>query len=334
MNPKVSIVVLNYNGRRLLEQFLPSVVSSKYPNYEVILVDNDSKDNSVEFVKTNYPQIKIIQNAANIGIPAGYNAGTNEATGKYILWTANDIEFTPDVLSHLVERCESDDRIGICTTRMYKVNNRGEVDNMGATIDFLGFPSIRTRHAVDCNVFASCGGSLFIRKELVDEVGGLDSAYFTLNDDIDFSWRVRLAGYRVVVEPQARLYHLGDVTLDAMFNRAQKRYFSERNTLRTLLKNYSLGYLLFILPIYFVLLFMEMVFFLLMGKPRIAMSGIFAIRWNMKHFKGTLERRRIVQELRVIDDYEIWRIAQHIPKKIRMFFDFIFNHKNWRGYFK
>lgn len=344
-HPLVSVVNVTWNGKEFLQAHLPSLKNLKYSNYEVIIVDNASTDGSVEFVRNNYPEFKIIQNKENLGTAEGSNVAVNVAKGKYIFWVSNDMEFDPSILDYLVKRCEENNSIGICTVKMRRIKNGRlirEIDSVGADVDIFGFPASRGINKPDngqydypTDLFFSFGGAMFIRKKVLEEIGGYDSDYFTLGDDIDLSWRVHLAGYRVVAEPKALLYHRVSATLETTHSRAQKRYLSERNTLRTLLKNYSKGYLIFILPLYFSILLLEVCFFIIVGKPSIAKAGINAVVWNIKHFRDTLEKRRRAQNLRKVKDGDIWKLMLKRSDKIRIFFDYLFNRKaeHWSGYF-
>lgn len=343
--PLVSVVNVTWNGRLLLEKHLPSLKNLRYQNYEVIIVDNGSADGSVDFVKKNYPEFKIIANKENLGTAEGSNVAIKDTKGKYIFWVSNDMEFDPYILDHLVSRCESDENIGICTVKMLRIKNEkltNEIDSVGAELDIFGFPISRGINEQDkgqydkcADVFFSFGGAMFIRKDVLDIVGGYDPDYLTLADDIDLSWRVHLAGYRIVAEPKAFLYHRVSATLGKSHNRAQKRYISERNTLRTLLKNYSISTLLLILPFYFFILFLEMIFFVIMRKFKIAGSALRAVGWNITHFGNTLKKRKKVQVFRKTNDVILIRKMQKTPEKIRIFFDFLKNRKTdtWKSYF-
>ena len=343
--PLVSVVNVTWNGRELLEKYLPSLRNLNYPNYEVIIVDNASTDSSVEFVRKKYPEFKIIVNKVNLGTAEGSNVAINEAKGEYIFWVSNDMKFDPFILDHLVARCESDKIIGICTGKMLRIKDGmlvKEIDSVGANIDIFGFPASRGSNEKDkgqydyfTDVFFSFGGAMFIKKDILSVIGDYDSDYFTLTDDIDLSWRAHLAGYRVVVEPKAFLYHRVSATLSKTHNRAQKRYLSERNTLRMLLKNYSLGYLFWILPGYFVILTAEIIFFLAMRKFEIAKHVCKAILWNMNNINRTLEKRKKAQDFRKVQDFVLVKMMLKRSKKIKIFFDFIFNRKadRWANYF-
>lgn len=343
--PLVSIVNVTWNGKEFLKKYLPSFNNLNYPNYEVIIVDNASSDGSVDFVKKEYPEFKIIENQTNLGTAQGSNVAIEKARGKYIFWVSNDMELDAYILDHLVAVCESDANIGICTVKMLRLKDEkhtDEIDSLGADLDIFGFPASRGINQKDIGqynhskeVFFSFGGAMFIRKKLLSLVGSFDPDYLTLADDIDLSWRVHLAGFKVVVEPKAYLYHRVSATLSKTHNRAQKRYLSERNTLRTLLKNYSLGYLFFILPGYLLVLLLEIIFFTLIAKFDIANSGVKAVRWNVGNFKDTLAKRKKVQIFRKVNDSKIIGMMLKRSEKLRLFFDFIFNRKaeRWANYF-
>ena len=344
-SPLVSVVNVTWNGKEFLKKHLPSLKNLKYPNYEVIIVDNASTDGSVDFVRENYPEFEIIQNKTNLGTAEGSNVAIAQAKGEYIFWVSNDMEFDSHILDHLVARCQSDETIGICTVKMLRIKNEqfiDEIDSVGANLDILGFPVSRGINEKDSgqydqatDVFFSFGGAMFIRKSLLLVIGGFDSDYLTLADDIDLSWRVHLAGFRVVVEPKAYLYHRVSATLSKTHNRSQKRYISERNTFRTLLKNYSFLYLVLILPSYLTILLFEAMFFLLVGKIKIATSGPKALLWNILHFRDTLVLRRKVQSFRKVGDSVIVAKMFKRFEKIRLFFDFIVYSKSdrWINYF-
>lgn len=343
--PLVSIVNVTWNGQGLLEKYLPSVKNLNYPNYEVIIVDNASTDESTELVQEKYPEFKIIRNKTNLGTAEGSNVAIDKAKGKYLFWISNDMELDPFILNHLVNRCELDSNIGICTVKMLRIKEEkltNEIDSVGAAIDIFGFPASQGINEKDnrqydyfTEVFFSFGGAMFIRKDLLSLVGRFDSDYFTLADDIDLCWRMHLVGFKVTVEPKAYLYHRVSATLSKSHNRAAKRYLSERNTLRTLLKNYSLGYLFLILPAYLIILLLEITFFILMRKFDIANSGLKTLKWNLKNLGDTLYKRRKIQSIRKVNDSKIVSMMLKRSEKLRLFFDFVFNRKaeRWSNYF-
>ena len=343
--PLVSIVLVTWNGETLLQKHLNSVLSMDYPNKEVIIVDNGSHDNSVEYLKQHHPAIKVIALPENLGTAEGSNVALPHCSGKYVFWISNDMEFESDLLTLLIDEIESDETVGVCTVKMRRLIDGKKtdiIDSVGASVDLLGFPSAvgieqedRGQHDQVREVFFSFGGALLIRKELTDSGIVYDPDFLTLTDDIDLCWRVRLRGYKVKVVPQAILYHRVSATLSKSHNRAEKRFISERNTMRTLLKNYSFLSLLFLFPLYLALLIGESLFFLAIGKIRMATSNLRAVLWNAKRIGGTLRLRHETQRSRRVSDFEIFKHMDYKSEKIRLFVDFLSNRTapRWKNYF-
>ncbi len=344
--PLISVVIVTYKGRDLLERFFPSVAGLSYPHLEFIVVDNDSRDGSVDFLRTRYPLVKIVEAGHNYGTAQGSNIGAGQARGEYIFFISNDMSFDPDMLTRLAGHLQSDPTIGICTCKMRRITDTGMklqiIDSVGSDIDVFGFPAARGINSVDrgqwdyfSDVFFAFGGALLIRKKLFEEAGGYDPDFFTLADDIDLSWRVRLLGYRVVADPAAVLYHRVSATLGSRFGRSQKRFWSERNTLRMLLKNYSAASLLVVLPAYLILLSSEMIFFLILGKLSIAGAEAKALGWNAAHILQTLRLRKDIQRKRRVGDGRVFRCLRKTSFKIIILWDYLrnFSQPSWRAYF-
>lgn len=343
--PLVSIVLVNWNGEELLKEHFQTVVGIEYKNKEIILVDNGSKDNSVRFIKKNYPTVKIIKNDVNLGTAEGSNVAIPYCKGKYLFWISNDMDFDPKILSHLVSVAEEDKTVGICTAKMRRLvdgKKTNILDSVGSSIDIFGFPSAVGIEEEDNgqydeirDVFFSFGGALFIRTGLVRDGTVYDESFLTLTDDIDLCWRVRLLGYKVKVAPDALLYHRVSATLSKSHNRAEKRFISERNTIRMLLKNYSLMSLSFILPLFIILMALESCFFLIIGKFQLSKSNLRALIWNIKRISETYYFRQKVQNSRVVPDNDIFKMMDKKSEKLHLFFDFVRNSNatRWKSYF-
>lgn len=157
---------------------------------------------------------------------------------------------------------------------------------------------------------------MLVRKRLYEELRGFDAAFFTLADDIDLSWRCRLLGYRVVVNPRAVLHHRVSATLATKFKREWCRYLAERNTCRMLLKNYSAVNLVWVMPCYFLILLAEVSFFVVTFRRRMARAVVKAIAWNIRHLSETLRERRYAQSLRRCPDRIVMRYMHRKSAKI------------------
>lgn len=344
--PHCRIVILNYNGQPLLKRFLPSVVQLDYPNFDVYVVDNASRDDSVSFLRSKYPDIKVIVNRENFGTAAGYNVALPAKNSEYILCLSNDMELDPLLLKRMIKTAKSSEKIGICTCKNRRLTVEGEklntIDNVGGDLDFLGFPYPRGHNEADegqlddtHEVFFSFGGAMLIKGDVIRKIGGNDPAFFTLTDDIDLSWRARLVGFEVVAEPSALLYHRVSATLGSIFGRGQRRFLSERNTLRMLLKNYSTSTLFNIIPLYLGMTTSEVFLFVVLRKFSLVKAYLKAISWNLTNFRETWSQHVLIQEIRTISDKEIRKIMYPKSYKVRIFKEFITRRKNasWVAFF-
>ena len=345
-SPLCSVIIINYNGKDLLARFLPSIERLDYKNYEVIIVDNASTDDSKSFVKNNYPHFKLVESPQNLGTAEGSNIGIPYAKGDYILWLSNDMEVDPLLLRRLIETAESSPEIGICTCKMRRLMPDAKktdiIDRIGGDVDIFGFPSARGINEKDrgqldrvTEVFFSFGGAMLIKQEIIDKIGAYDPTFFTLTDDIDLCWRARLAGYKVVAQPKALLYHRVSATIET-FRRSRTRYLSERNTLRAILKNYSTFTLIKILPQYFALLIAEMGFMFMIRSPPLVLSGIKAIVWNLINFRDTWSWHEKNQNFRVISDKDIQKSMHKKPFKIKIFKEYLKtgHSRSWQAFFR
>jgi hypothetical protein len=344
--PLCSVIIINYNGKDLLARFLPSIANLDYEDFEVIIVDNASTDSSVQFLRENYPYFKVVESPRNFGTAEGSNLGLPYAKGEYILWLSNDMELEPILLRLMIETAESSPEIGICTCKMRRITAQGEklniIDSVGGDIDVFGFPSARGINEPDkgqldkvSEVFFSFGGAMLIKREVINEIGAYDPTFFTLADDIDLCWRAHLAGYKVVAQPKAVLYHRVSATLGTVFGRGRKRYISEKNTFRTLMKNYSSSTLAKLLPQYLGLLMAEITLFLMLRKNRLVTAYFQAILWNLCNFRDTWKQHAAIQQLRVISDKEIQKMMHKKSFKIKILKEFLTARKSasWQAYF-
>ena len=243
-----AVVILNWNGIDWLKKFLPIIID-KSNIANIYLADNASDDSSVEFVKNTFPAVNIIQNLYNVGFAKGYNQALSKLTEKYFVLINSDIEVTNNWIEPIINLMEDDDLISACQPKILDYNYKEKFEYAGASggfLDNLGYPFCRGRifdtleH--DSNqyndiseVFWATGACLFVRSKHFKEVNGFDNDFFAHQEEIDLCWRLKNKGYKVMVNPQSIVYHVGGGTLDS--SSPFKTYLNFRNNLYMLFKN-------------------------------------------------------------------------------------------------
>ncbi len=245
---KIAVVVLNWNGVKLLEQFLPSVIS--YSNEATIYVaDNASSDNSIQFVKDNYPTIKIIQNDGNYGFANGYNIALQQVEEEYYCLLNSDVEVIENWLIPILSIFKSESDVAIIQPKILDFKNKEYFEYAGAAggfIDKYGYPFCRGRifetiekdnHQYDDekDIFWASGACFFIRKDIYRKLNGFDGDFFAHQEEIDLCWRAFNLGYKAKYTSQSIVYHLGGATLNE--GNPKKTFLNFRNSLLMLLKN-------------------------------------------------------------------------------------------------
>jgi len=213
--PKVSVIIVNFNGKNLLEKCLNSLFKIDYNNFEVILVDNNSTDESVELITKNYPSIILIKLDSNKGFAEPNNIGSKSAKGEYLLFLNNDTVVTPNFISEMIKVIQNNKQIGICQSLLLKSNNT--VDSSGDFIDGLGvvFSSKKIPNDIE-KISSAKGASLLIRRKLFTDLGGFDKKFFATFEDVDLGWRTWILGYNVVIVPKSIVYHVGGQTINQL----------------------------------------------------------------------------------------------------------------------
>lgn len=245
---KVAIVILNYNGRNFLEKFLPSVIRYS-SDYTIYVADSASKDDSVIWMQTNYPQIKLIQLSTNHGYAGGYNRALAQVKAEYYVLLNSDVEVTPNWLGPMIELLDKQPKIAACQPKLLAYDNKTQFEYAGASggyLDWLGYAYCRGRIFEHCEtdhgqydtavpVFWASGACLFIRAEMFHKIGGFDEDFFAHMEEIDLCWRLHIGGYQVFCCPKSVIYHVGGGTLPS--SNPFKTYLNYRNSLAMLYKN-------------------------------------------------------------------------------------------------
>jgi len=275
----IAVVILNWNGKGLLEQFLPSIMANSMEAV-IYVADNASTDDSIAFVRTNYPEIRIIENTGNFGYAKGYNEALKQVQEEIYALVNSDVEVTAGWLEPVLELFEADSETAIIQPKILDYKNKEHFEYAGAAggfIDKYGFPFCRGRifdtiekdngqYDDNSQIFWASGACLFIRKEVFRELGGFDEDFFAHQEEIDLCWRAFNRNYKALFCCKSVVYHVGGATLSA--TSPHKTFLNFRNSLWMMVKNLPTRTML---PTLFIRLCLDGAAglnFLLDGKPR------------------------------------------------------------------
>ncbi|WP_183560307.1 glycosyltransferase family 2 protein [Mucilaginibacter sp. SP1R1] len=278
--PKVAVVILNWNGVKYLKKFLPSVLASTWPGLQIVVGDNASTDDSLAFIRENYPDITIIQNRQNYGFTGGYNRVLSQVDADYYILLNSDVEVVPGWIEPVISLMESDQLIAAAAPKILSYAQKDQFEHAGAAggfMDAFGYPFCRGRmfyeveqdlgqYAQSDEVFWASGASLFIKKKYWDEAGGFDEYFFAHMEEIDLCWRLKNMGYKVMYCAQSTIYHVGGGTLNA--ENPFKTYLNFRNNLLLLKKNLPFWRAFFVISVRFGMDLLAIVRFLAEGKRK------------------------------------------------------------------
>lgn len=247
---KVAVIILNWNGEKLLREFLPSVVANTPEELaDVVVADNGSTDGSLELLRTQFPTVKVMAFPENYGFAEGYNRALAQTPNELTLLLNSDVATPPGWLPPLVEAMDADPTLGACQPKILSYREPEKFEYAGAAGGFLdcnGYPYCRGR-IFDCvetdsgqyntqiPIFWATGAALMVRTELYRRAGGLDKDFFAHMEEIDLCWRILLDGYHIDAVPASCVYHLGGGSLPA--SNPRKTYLNFRNNLLLLHKN-------------------------------------------------------------------------------------------------
>ena len=247
---KTAIVILNWNGEKLLHQFLPSVIAhSNLPDTKIIVADNGSTDDSISILKEKFPQVEVLDLKQNFGFAKGYNEALRQIDADYYVLMNSDVEVCGGWLQPAVELLDGDETIGAIQPKILSYQQKDTFEYAGAAggfIDRLGFPFCRGRildsiekdegqYNQSRDIFWGSGACLIIRAGLFHKAGGFDGDFWAHMEEIDLCWRIKNMGYRIVFCPESKVYHLGGGSLP--YGNPKKLYLNFRNNLSLLYKN-------------------------------------------------------------------------------------------------
>ncbi len=326
MKPLISIIIVNYNGYHLLHNCLNSIINNQYSDYEIIIVDNGSHDQSVLKIKTQFQKylkkIIIISLKQNFGPAIARNLAFEKSHGNIIAFLDNDTRVDPKWITEAISIFNKNPKLGIVQSKLLLMDNPKKLDYAGEWLGTLGFlHSVATYGEIDSHqydktkyILAAKSAGMFIRRQAFIDAGKFDPDYFIFMEETDLGWRTCLQGYQNTFAPKSIVYHKfssSKTILDPGFNNYLVRFHGTKNHLQTLIKNLSLPYLLKILPLNLILWFALGTYFLFTLNLRSSFNTYKGIGWNLIHLKHVLSKRKIIQKNRLVSDKFLFQ-KQHL----------------------
>ncbi len=319
-NGLVSVIIPVYNGESNLEELIDSLINQTYKKIEIITVDNNSTDNSIELLESLNNQktpLRIILNEKNEGYCGGCNRGINEAGGEFLLFLSQDRIMNNDWIEKTVIEINKDEKISCVIGKV--VREGASSPEYGHSYDVYGTVLINGSPNESRLFFG--GGTVLIRKEVLDKIGGFDPEFFIYQEDVDICWRIRLLGDQIKIVENAVCQNKGGGISDTFHDSKgyqikfdselinmplYKFYYSQKNRIRTMLKNYSAKNIWKRIPISITMIFLRGIFMSIKNKNISYFTAVYrGFFWNIMYFSNTMKFRKKIQKSRVIDDKEI-----------------------------
>ncbi|MFI5220814.1 MAG: glycosyltransferase family 2 protein [Bacteroidia bacterium] len=318
--PEVAVIVLNYNGMRFLETCFRSLHAATYPKVQFILFDNNSTDESVEFVRQNFPKVKIVNSFINGGYSRAYNEAIKHSNAPYAVFLNNDVEVDPGWLEPLVEAAESDEKIAALQPKLIWLLDRTKFEYAGSSggeMDKYGYPFLRGRifYTIESDtgqyndekeIFWASGAAMFVRSRVFTECIGLDETFVHHMEEIDLCWRIHLLGYKIKVIPRSVVAHWGGATITP--DSFKKMYWNHRNSMFMLFKNLGSQNFWGILIIHFLFDIVAIIDSVIKLSFKRGVAIIYAYSWLLVNIPLLIRERGEVQRMRKVDDKVIFKL--------------------------
>ena len=276
---EVSVIIPNFNGKQYLKNCLDAMKRQVYRDFEVILVDNGSKDGSADYVREHYPEVRVLTLQENKGFCGGVNAGIRVSQSPYVVLLNNDTIAEKYFLKNLVSFMKEHPGTFSCQAKMLKLQDRDKIDDAGNYYCALGWAfadgkgKLETIYNREKKIFSACAGAAIYDKRLLEKTGLFDEAHFAYLEDLDIGYRARLLGYENWFCPKARVYHVGSGTSGSRYNLFKVRY-SSRNNIYMIYKNMPFLQIILNLPFLLVGFGMKILFFCMKGYGIEYLAGI------------------------------------------------------------
>jgi hypothetical protein len=322
--PSVDIIIPYFKRRDMLERCLDSLENTLYPAMSIVVVDNGGKEAGLVFLVKRYRNSRLVRLQENKGYAGGCNAGLKGSSADYVVFMNDDTVHDPRWLDRLVLAALEDERIGALQPKILSLKSGGKGKKVfdyagaaGGMLDRLGYPYCLGRkfsgtefdlgqYDTGQDIFWASGVAMFVKRTAVEELGGFDEDFFMQMEEIDLSWRMKLAGYLVRSVPSSVIMHEGGASLQC--GSEEKIYFNHRNNITMLLKNRSIAGLCWLVPVRIMLEVVTSIYYLTQLPGGVKKSGAVwrAIASSIRHFSGTLKKRQAIQCARVVDEHTLF----------------------------
>jgi len=320
---RVSIIVVNYNGKQFLHDCFSAIFRQTYSPSEVIMVDNASRDESVAFIREHFPAVIVLVNESNMGFAGGTNVGIRKATGEYILTLNNDTRIDASFLREIIRPMVEDPTVGMCASKMLfpdgRINSTGIcISRSGAAWDRgMGDPDMG-QYDLQEEVFGPCAGAALYRRKMLDEIGLFDEDFFLFMEDVDIAFRARLSGWQCIYIPSARVIHIHGGT--AGFKSDTSVYYGNRNLVWYVMKNCPFRILLTSFPWIIGRNCADIPYYLFHGKGRVILRAKIDM---LRGFRTMVKKRRSIKKTvpdaaidRWIHTWNTMKGKEHVGHKI------------------
>ncbi len=302
-----AVVILNYNGEKLLQQFLPSVIQHSH-QAEIIVADNGSTDQSLAILARDFPSVRIVALDKNYGFCGGYNHALKQVEADYYVLLNSDVEVTPGWLESTVRLLDNNKEIAAVQPKVLSFRQKNKFEYAGAAgglIDSLGYPFCRGRifahveedkgqYNDEVEIFWATGACMIIRSKLYHQFQGLDEDFFAHMEEIDLCWKLHRAGYKIYYSGKSTVYHVGASTLD--YNSPRKTYLNFRNGLSLIFKHLSSSEMIYKLPVRILLDWLAAFIFLIRFQPRNTLAVLRAHLHFFRNLSRDKAKRRAIHK--------------------------------------
>lgn len=317
---KVTVVIPNYNGMKFLKTCLDSLKIQSFKEFEILIIDNASEDGSCEYIKENYPEVKLHRNKQNLGFSGAVNIGIEMSKTEYVLLLNNDTEVHPDFVGELFNAIEQSDDIFSVSSKMINFYDRELMDDAGDLYSIVGWGFQRgvgkssSLYKKTKDVFSACAGAAIYRRKIFDEIGMFDLKHFAYMEDMDLGYRAKIYGYRNIYCPTAIVYHVGSGTSGSKYNSFKVR-LSSRNNIYMIYKNMPWPQIILNMPFLTVGFIVKYFFFKKIGFGKDYVKGIQEgiknlhklkkVEYNQDNLKNyiNIEKEMIMGMIIYIKDY-------------------------------